>query len=393
MNSSSAYCHLEGISNTISNSSNYNHIEGSNNGINYGSNTNHLEGSFNIIQTSCYVNHIEGESNGISNNSNDNHIEGSNNTISTYVRNSHIEGKGNKLSIDVSNPQTYGELCTHIEGIGHIVNAGIISHISGEYNRNDKSHCVIMGGSCNSAHGHHSIIYGTGLRSDSAYQTVLGTGNLTYNNLVPSDVKSTYAVIVGNGATPTRVFTYETYSTYTRDTLIIYRDNGVDKVYKCLDSTTGDFDPTKWEEIDAEIFESVQSGSPSYVMENDKRSNAATLTWDGWLDVAGGYKIAGQSIFNNISDEYSKSATYNVGDYCIYNNTHYKCNTAISIAENFDSSKWTQTTINSELLSIISRISALETALNGYSFSDTMTQAEYDEITPEENTFYPITES
>lgn len=401
MNSSSAWCHLEGNSNTISNRSNYNHIEGFSNAIDYGSNTNHLEGSSNTTQTACYVNHIEGDSNSISDHSGINHIEGSSNTISSYVEGSHIEGKGNKLTINTSRPETYGELCTHIEGVGHIVNAAHNSHISGEYNRNDKSFCVIMGGSCNSAHGHHSIIYGTGLRSDSAYQTVLGTGNLTYNNLVPSDVKSTYAVIVGNGATPTRVFTYETYSTYTRDTLIIYRDNGVDKVYKCLDSTTGEFDPTKWEEIDAEIFESVQSGLPSYVMENDKRSNAATLTWDGWLDVAGGYKVNGQPISTgggdtanpNISDAYDSTATYSVGEYCIYNDTLYKCTTAVSAAEAFDSAKWTATTVSAELLDIISRISALETALNGYSFSDTMTQAEYDEITPEENTFYPVTES
>lgn len=46
-----------------------------------------------------------------------------------------------------------------------------------------------------------------------------------------------------------------------------------------------------------------------------------------------------------ISDAYDNTATYAVGDCCIYNNTLYKCNTAITTAEDFNSTKWDAITI------------------------------------------------
>ena len=49
---------------------------------------------------------------------------------------------------------------------------------------------------------------------------------------------------------------------------------------------------------------------------------------------------------NNISDAYRDQKTYAVGDYCIYNNSLYKCITEITTAESFDSAKWKLTSIN-----------------------------------------------
>jgi hypothetical protein len=105
-----------------------------------------------------------------------------------------------------------------------------------------------------------------------------------------------------------------------------------------------------------------------------------TVSWDGVLNVIGtnaDIQINGTSIASggdtanpNISDAYDNTATYAVGEYCIYNNSLFKCSTAVTTAEDFDSTKWTATTVGAELLSIINRVSALETALNGYSFSD-----------------------
>ena len=51
----------------------------------------------------------------------------------------------------------------------------------------------------------------------------------------------------------------------------------------------------------------------------------------------------------NISDEYDSTATYSVGDYCIYQGTLYKCTTAVSTAEAFDSTKWSSTIVTDEL--------------------------------------------
>ena len=44
-------------------------------------------------------------------------------------------------------------------------------------------------------------------------------------------------------------------------------------------------------------------------------------------------------------NNYDNSSTYSVGDYIRYLDKVYKCNTAIETAEDFDSSKWTQSTV------------------------------------------------
>lgn len=48
-------------------------------------------------------------------------------------------------------------------------------------------------------------------------------------------------------------------------------------------------------------------------------------------------------------DAYDDTATYAVGDLCIYNNTLYKCTTAITTAEAWDASHWTATSIADEI--------------------------------------------
>lgn len=50
-----------------------------------------------------------------------------------------------------------------------------------------------------------------------------------------------------------------------------------------------------------------------------------------------------------ITDAYSSSSTYAVGDYCIYGNTLYKCTTAIATAEAWNSGHWTAVTVADEI--------------------------------------------
>ena len=50
-----------------------------------------------------------------------------------------------------------------------------------------------------------------------------------------------------------------------------------------------------------------------------------------------------------ITDAYSSLQTYAVGDYCIYENTLYKCTTAISTAEAWNSAHWTAVTVTDEI--------------------------------------------
>lgn len=42
------------------------------------------------------------------------------------------------------------------------------------------------------------------------------------------------------------------------------------------------------------------------------------------------------------ADEYDSTATYDINDLCIYNNTLYICTTAISTAEAWNSAHWTE---------------------------------------------------
>ena len=61
-----------------------------------------------------------------------------------------------------------------------------------------------------------------------------------------------------------------------------------------------------------------------------------------------------------VSDEYSATNTYAVGDYCIHENALYKCKTAITTGEAFDSNKWVQTTCVTEFRGLNSNLDTLE---------------------------------
>lgn len=71
-------------------------------------------------------------------------------------------------------------------------------------------------------------------------------------------------------------------------------------------------------------------------------------------------------------DAYDDTATYAVGDLCIYNNTLYKCTTAITTAEAWNASHWTATSIADEINEVNSSVGDIDNALNGYKF-DTFT--------------------
>lgn len=52
---------------------------------------------------------------------------------------------------------------------------------------------------------------------------------------------------------------------------------------------------------------------------------------------------------HNIASAYDSTATYAVGDLCIYNGNLYECTTAISTAEEWTAAHWTQKTVAQEL--------------------------------------------
>lgn len=71
---------------------------------------------------------------------------------------------------------------------------------------------------------------------------------------------------------------------------------------------------------------------------------------------------ANPQLANDIAEEYDPVAgVYSVGDYCIYQSVLYKCITAISTPEAFDSTKWTDVSVAEELTSQKNTLNQLET--------------------------------
>lgn len=63
-----------------------------------------------------------------------------------------------------------------------------------------------------------------------------------------------------------------------------------------------------------------------------------------------------ESVKDMISDAYDSTHTYNVGDYCIYEDTLYRCNTAITTPEAFTPAKWDAITAVKEIKAALSMV-------------------------------------
>lgn len=79
-------------------------------------------------------------------------------------------------------------------------------------------------------------------------------------------------------------------------------------------------------------------------------------------DKAADAAAVGNALAAEIAPKYSTSATYTVGDYVLYNNALYRCNTAIATAESWTAAHWTAVKIGSELGNLKSEINELDEA-------------------------------
>ena len=75
------------------------------------------------------------------------------------------------------------------------------------------------------------------------------------------------------------------------------------------------------------------------------------LDKDFYLDKQGLRQLVNEFETNVIAEEYSSSATYAVGAYCTHDNKMYRCTTAITTAENWNSAHWSLILIGDELKS------------------------------------------
>lgn len=90
-------------------------------------------------------------------------------------------------------------------------------------------------------------------------------------------------------------------------------------------------------------------------------STAESWTAAHWTNVTVGTEIASvRSTANansaNTASAYSSSSTYAIGDYCIYNGTLYKCNTAITTAESWTAAHWEACKTSTEIKNCLSSL-------------------------------------
>lgn len=66
---------------------------------------------------------------------------------------------------------------------------------------------------------------------------------------------------------------------------------------------------------------------------------------------------------SDLSDAYDSTATYNVGDYVIYNSILYRCTVAIPVPESFDGNHWVRTTVEEIVNGLNTGINQLTSSL------------------------------
>ena len=86
---------------------------------------------------------------------------------------------------------------------------------------------------------------------------------------------------------------------------------------------------------------------------------------------------------DNLYEPYSNLSTYAVNDLAIYNNTLYRCVTAVTTAESFDPNKWVNTSLSDEITTNTNSLGGLKLVQ--------LTQQEYDSLSVYDNhTLYVI---
>lgn len=74
---------------------------------------------------------------------------------------------------------------------------------------------------------------------------------------------------------------------------------------------------------------------------------------------------------DNLAEEYDPTATYAVGDFCIHDSVLYRCNTAISTPEAWNSIHWTATSVSDELGTLTNDIADINSEVGNTPLSTT----------------------
>ena len=78
----------------------------------------------------------------------------------------------------------------------------------------------------------------------------------------------------------------------------------------------------------------------------------------------------------NVTANYDSTATYEIGDFCLYLGVLYRCISTISTAEDFDSSHWVSTNVDAELDRIKTTLSDVYRKSQTYSKTEAVAKAD-----------------
>ena len=117
-------------------------------------------------------------------------------------------------------------------------------------------------------------------------------------------------------------------------------------------------------------YEELQAALNAFTFDwtdiTNKPTPDTTLTESGNAADAAATGSAINNAVLNLAPAYSSSSTYAVGAYCVYQKTLYQCNTAISTAEAWNSSHWTQVKVMAATTSLInSAVNTIDGRIDG----------------------------
>ena len=81
--------------------------------------------------------------------------------------------------------------------------------------------------------------------------------------------------------------------------------------------------------------------------------------WNGTTFLGDDYDFYSDLNAHQVAPEYSSSATYAVGDYCIYDAVLYRCTTAITTVEAWTAAHWSAVKLGQEVTNLKEDLSEL----------------------------------
>lgn len=184
-------------------------------------------------------------------------------------------------------------------------------------------------------HGGSSIIISDSQPNDTDNSVWINTSNSNSEIEVPA-IKDLENIVVSK---------YSSSSTYGLNSYVLHADaNNEYKIYKCntIIGTPEAWNSSKW--TVTSLTEIINSLSNS--------TNSTTTQLDTDIRAINGALAA---LSNVIADAYSTSRTYAVGEYAMNpsDGKLYRCKTAITTAEAWNSAHWEETTVMQEIISLL----------------------------------------